>query len=61
MYRQTQIRRILIKKKNKTVMGIFKHLQKVTNSLNRNLVKNKTQNIQTKTAEENKMLLWTGP
>lgn len=63
MYRQTQIRRFsfLKKKKIKTVTGISKHFQKVTNSLNRNLVKNKTQNIQTKIAEENKMLLWTGP
>lgn len=37
------------------------HFQKVTNSLNKNLMKNKTQNIQTKIAEENTMLLWTGP
>lgn len=33
----------------------------MTNSLNKNLVKNKTQNIQTKIAEENATLLWTGP
>lgn len=56
MYRQTQIRRIL--KKTQDSNG---HFQKVTNSLNKNLVKNKTQNIQTKIAEENKMLLWSGP
>lgn len=28
------------------------HFQKLTNSLNKNLVKNKTQNIQTQMAEE---------
>lgn len=49
---QTRDAEVALIKKKKKIQDSNGHFQKLTNSLNKNLVKNKTQNIQTQMAEE---------